>query len=222
MFHCNLSQSLQTLGFIVTFLKVLCSIGFSVVSAESFFCVQECQRLKQQVLSLRRENGTLDTEVHEKECIVSQLQVRVAVLEQDIKDKEMAMCHTKEVLEATRQQRECVEETAENKELQLRRLEATVKSLSEELLKANGIIQKLHREVRGLTSKVKVKNTVTVSQEKVLRERQAELQRVDKNLQSAQKQVLSKEEEVKQLKEQLEMTVQKLNESKEVLKTNEN
>lgn len=69
------------------------------------FCVQECQRLKQQVLSLRRENGTLNTEVHEKERIVSQLQVRVAVLEQEIKDKEMVMSRTKEVLEATQQQK---------------------------------------------------------------------------------------------------------------------
>lgn len=104
----------------------------------------------------------------------------------------------------------------------MRKLESTVKSLSEELLKANGIIQKLQGEVRGLVGKVKVKNTVTVSQEKVLRETQAKLQSVEKDLQSAQKEVLGKDREVKDLKEQLEMTLQKLNESKEVLKTNEN
>ncbi|XP_015232304.1 PREDICTED: spindle assembly abnormal protein 6 homolog [Cyprinodon variegatus] len=104
----------------------------------------------------------------------------------------------------------------------MRKLESTVKSLSEELLKANGIIQKLQGEVRGLVGKVKVKNTVTVSQEKVLRETEAKLQSVDKDLQTAQREVCSKEEEIKQLKEQLEVTVQKLNESKEVLKTNEN
>uniref|UniRef100_A0A3B5L5V8 SAS-6 coiled-coil domain-containing protein n=1 Tax=Xiphophorus couchianus TaxID=32473 RepID=A0A3B5L5V8_9TELE len=157
---------------------------------------EECQHLKQQVLSLRRENSTLDTEVHEKERVVSQLQVRVAVLEQEVKDKEMVMYRTKEVLEATQQQKESVEESAENKEVQLRKLEATVKSLSEELLKANGIIQKLQGEVRGLVGKVKVKNTVTVSQEKVLRETQAKLESVDKDLQSTQRQLLSKEEEV--------------------------
>lgn len=67
--------------------------------------MQECQHLKQQVLSLRRENSTLDTEVHEKERVVSQLQVRVAVLEQEVKDKEMVMYRTKEVLEATQQQK---------------------------------------------------------------------------------------------------------------------
>lgn len=67
--------------------------------------MQECQRAKQQVLSLRRENGTLDTEVHEKERLVSQLQMRVAVLEQEIKDKDQLMHRTKEVLEATQQQK---------------------------------------------------------------------------------------------------------------------
>ncbi|KAG7228800.1 hypothetical protein INR49_008578 [Caranx melampygus] len=178
----------------------------------------DCQRSKQQVLSLRRENSTLDTEVHEKERVVNQLQMRVAVLDQEIKDKDQLMRRTKEVLEATQQQKESVEENAESKELQIKKLEATVKSLSEELIKANGIIKKLQGEVRGLVGKIKVKNTVTVSQEKVLQETSDKLQKVEKELQSSQQQLSTKEEEVSKLKEQLEMTVQKLNESREVLK----
>ncbi|XP_061592954.1 spindle assembly abnormal protein 6 homolog isoform X2 [Cololabis saira] len=183
---------------------------------------EECQRLKQQVLSLRRENGTLDTELHEKERLVNQLQMRTAVLDQEMKDKELLMRRTKEVLEATQQRKESVEENAESKEVQIRKLEATVKSLSEELIKANGIIKKLQGEIRGLVGKIKVKNTVTVSQEKVLQETAEKLQRVEKELQSAQQQLLTKDEQVSKQKEQLETTVQKLNESREVLKTNEN
>ncbi|KAK5869387.1 hypothetical protein PBY51_024110 [Eleginops maclovinus] len=183
---------------------------------------EECQRSKQQVLSLRRENGTLDTEVHDKERLVSQLQMKVAVLEQEVKDKEQLMRRTKEVLEATQQQKESTEENAESKELHNRKLEATVKSLSEELIKANGIIKKLQGEVRGLVGKIKVKNTVTVSQEKVLQDTSDRLQSVEKDLQSTQQQLITKEEQVSKLKEQLETTVQKLNESREVLKTNEN
>uniref|UniRef100_A0AAQ5ZRB0 Spindle assembly abnormal protein 6 homolog n=1 Tax=Amphiprion ocellaris TaxID=80972 RepID=A0AAQ5ZRB0_AMPOC len=183
---------------------------------------EESQRLKQQVLSLRRENSTLDTEVHEKERLVSQLQMRVAVLEQEIKDKDQLMHSTKEMLEATQEQRKSVEENAESKELKIKKLEATVKSLSEELIKANGIIKKLQGEVRGLVRKINVKNTVTVSQEKVLQDTSEKLQSVETALQSAQQQLISKDEQVSKLKEQLEMTVQKLNESREVLKTNEN
>ncbi|KAM3619006.1 uncharacterized protein V6R79_001559 [Siganus canaliculatus] len=192
-------------------------LKIKIASAE-----EECQRSKQQVLSLRRENGTLDTEVHEKERLSSQLQMRVAVLEQEVKDKEQLMRRTKEVLEATQQQKDTMEESAESKELQIRKLEATVKSLSEELIKANGIIKKLQGEVRGLVGKIKVKNTVTVSQEKILQDTSDKLQHVEKELQSTQQQLVTKDEQMVKLKEQLETTVQKLNESREVLKTNEN
>lgn len=68
-------------------------------------CVQEGQRLKQQVLSLRRENGTLDTELHDKERLLSQLQMKLAVVEQELKDKEQLMRRTREVLEAAQQQK---------------------------------------------------------------------------------------------------------------------
>ncbi|XP_076578752.1 spindle assembly abnormal protein 6 homolog [Chaetodon auriga] len=197
--------------------SVIRDLKIKLVGAE-----EECQHLKQQVLSLRRENSTLDAEIHEKERFVSQLQMRVAVLEQEIKDKDQLMHHTKEVLEATQQQKESVEENAESKELQIRKLEATVKSLSEELIKANGIIKKLQVEVRGLLGKIKVKNTVTVSQEKVLKTTSDKLQHVEEDLQSTQQQLITKNEQVSKLKKQLEMTVQKLNESREVLKTNEN
>ncbi|KAF3691377.1 Spindle assembly abnormal protein 6 -like protein [Channa argus] len=197
--------------------SVIRDLRIKLVGAE-----EECQRSKQQVLSLRRENSTLDTEVHEKERLMSQLQMRVAVLEQEIKDKDQLMRRTKEVLEATQQQKESVEENAESKELQIRKLEATVKSLSEELIKANGIIKKLQGEVRGLVAKIKVKNSVTVSQEKVLQETSEKLQNVEKDLQSTQQQLNTRDEQVSKLKEQLESTVQKLNESREVLKTNEN
>uniref|UniRef100_A0A8C7I1V5 Spindle assembly abnormal protein 6 homolog n=1 Tax=Oncorhynchus kisutch TaxID=8019 RepID=A0A8C7I1V5_ONCKI len=183
---------------------------------------EESQRAKQQALSLRRENGTLDTECHEKERQVNQLQTRVAVLEQEMKDKEQLVLRTKEVLEATQQQKVYIEGNAESKQLQMGKLEATVKSLSEELIKANGIIKKLQGELRGLVGKIKVKNTVMVSQEKVLQETQERLHKAHRDLQDTQQQLKHRDEEVSKLKEQLEETVQKLDESREVLKTNEN
>uniref|UniRef100_A0A8B9HN11 Spindle assembly abnormal protein 6 homolog n=1 Tax=Astyanax mexicanus TaxID=7994 RepID=A0A8B9HN11_ASTMX len=183
---------------------------------------EESQRAKQQVISLRRENGTLDTECHDKERLINQLQTRVAVLEQEIKDKDQLVLRTKEVLEATQQQKNSVEETSENKQHQIGKLEATVKSLSEELIKANGIIKKLQGDLKALVGKIKVKNTVTVSQEKVLQETTEKLQREQRELQETQQKLRLREEEVSKLREQLEATVQKLDESREVLKTNEN
>nr|XP_023669085.1 spindle assembly abnormal protein 6 homolog isoform X2 [Paramormyrops kingsleyae] len=183
---------------------------------------EECQRAKQQAMSLRRENGSLDQECHEKERQVNQLQTRVAVLEQEMKDKEQLVLRTKEVLEATQQQKTSVEGNVENKQLHIGKLEATVKSLSEELIKANGIIKKLQAETRALVGKIKVKNTVTVSQEKVLQETTERLHREQKELEETRQQLRRRDEEVSKLKEQLEATAQKLDESREVLKTNEN
>ncbi|XP_035268529.1 spindle assembly abnormal protein 6 homolog [Anguilla anguilla] len=183
---------------------------------------EEAHRAKQQVQSLRRENGTLDSECHDKDRQLNQLQTRVAVLEQEIKDKDQLVLRTKEVLEATQEQKHSVEGSAENKQVQIGRLEATVKSLSEELIKANGIIKKLQSEAKALVGKIKVKNSVTVSQEKLLQETSERLGREQKELQDTRQQLRSREEEVAKLQEQLEATVQKLDESREVLKTNEN
>jgi len=51
-------------------------------------CSQECKFAKQELHKLRRENGSLDTERHEHSKTVSQLQTKVAVLEQELRDKE--------------------------------------------------------------------------------------------------------------------------------------
>lgn len=62
-------------------------------------------------MSLRRENTTLDAECHEKEKLINQLQTRVAVLEQEIKDKDQLVIRTKEVLDATQEQKVQVSES---------------------------------------------------------------------------------------------------------------
>ncbi|KAG8132691.1 putative Spindle assembly abnormal protein [Naja naja] len=183
---------------------------------------KECQRMKQEVLSLRRENTTLDAECHEKEKQVNQLQMRVAVLEQEIKDKDQLVARTKEVLEATQEQKANLEENAEKKQFQIGKLETSLKALSTEFLKANEIIKKLQGDVKTLMSKLKLKNTVTVQQEKLLAEKEEKLQKEQKELQEVESSLREKEQEICKLQEQLEATVQKLEESKHLLKTNEN
>ncbi|KFV10767.1 Spindle assembly abnormal protein 6, partial [Tauraco erythrolophus] len=182
----------------------------------------ECQRAKQEVLSLRRENTTLDAECHEKEKLINQLQTRVAVLEQEIKDKDQLVIRTKEVLDATQEQKAILEENTEKKQGHIEKLETTIKSLSAELLKANEIIKKLQGDLKTLMSKLKLKNTVTIQQEKLLTEKEERLQKEQRELQEMGQSLRMKEQEVCKLQEQLETTIQKLEESKQLLKTNEN
>nr|XP_006627129.2 PREDICTED: spindle assembly abnormal protein 6 homolog isoform X2 [Lepisosteus oculatus] len=180
------------------------------------------QRSKQELISLRRENSTLDTECHEKEKLLNHLRTRTAVLEQEIKDKEQVVTRTTNIFEAAKEKKKRLEETMEEKHLLIGKLEATVKSLSEELLKANEIIRKLQMDVKKLVEKTKLKNTVTMQQEKLLGEKEQSLQKERQELTLLKHAVKQKEEEVSKLQDQLDATVQKLDESTELLKTNEN
>ncbi|XP_073907006.1 spindle assembly abnormal protein 6 homolog isoform X2 [Castor canadensis] len=182
---------------------------------------EELQRSKQEVLSLRRENSTLDAECHEKEKHVNQLQTKVAVLEQEIKDKDQLVLRTKEAFDTMQEQKVALEENGEKNQVQLGKLEATIKSLSAELLKANEIIKKLQGDLKTLMGKLKLKNTVTIQQEKLLAEKEEKLQKEQKELQDVGQSLRVKEQEVCRLQEQLEATVHKLEESKQLLKNNE-
>ncbi|XP_066209578.1 spindle assembly abnormal protein 6 homolog [Saccopteryx leptura] len=182
---------------------------------------EELQRAKQEALALRRENATLDAECHEKEKHINQLQTKVAVLEQEIKDKDQLVLRTKEAFDTIQEQKVALEENGEKNQVQLGKLEATIKSLSAELLKANEIIKKLQGDLKTLMGKLKLKNTVTIQQEKLLAEKEEKLQKEQKELQEVGQCLRSKEQEVCKLQEQLDATVQKLEESKQLLKNNE-
>ncbi|XP_054645767.1 spindle assembly abnormal protein 6 homolog isoform X2 [Dunckerocampus dactyliophorus] len=187
---------------------------------------EECQRSKQQVVSLRRDNSSLDTALHEKERLSNQLQIRVAVLEQEVKDKDQLMNHTREVHQ---QQKESVKEKAETKELEVRKLEAEVKFLSDDLKKAIEIIKKFQGELRACSDKNKAQYTALVAQKKVVQETSAKLERAHEDFHKTQQQLSNKDQQVEKLTgqvekltEQLEDSLKKLSETKDLLQSNEN
>ena len=51
-------------------------------------CVQELSSVRQEVVKARQESHSLDSAVHELERSIQQLTTRVAVQEQELKDKE--------------------------------------------------------------------------------------------------------------------------------------
>ncbi|XP_073431413.1 spindle assembly abnormal protein 6 homolog isoform X2 [Dendrobates tinctorius] len=183
---------------------------------------EENHRVKQEVASLRRENTTLDSECHDKEKLLNQYKMRSAVLEQEVKDKEEVVVRTTEACDSAREQKKKLEEALEQKRLQAGKLESTVKSLSEELIKANEIIKKLQIEMKKLVDKMKLKNAVTMQQEKLLGEKDQMLQKEKTELANVKHSLNMKKDELLKLQEQLDCTIEKLEESKQLLKTNEN
>lgn len=183
---------------------------------------EDCKYAKQELHKLRRENGSLDSERHEHSKTLNQLHTRVAVMEQELRDKEQVIARTNELIENTNEQRKKLDKLLEEREDQICKLEATIKSVSAEVIKGNEIIQRLQSELRNYKSKLKLKNVVTTKQEKLLSEKETAVEKCQQENTTLQNSLRNKEEEVKKLSESLETATAKLEESKQLLKTNEN
>jgi predicted RNase H-like nuclease (RuvC/YqgF family) len=59
---------------------------------------EEHERDRQELSSLRHQNASLDTRVHEQEKLANQLKLKLAVTEQEVKDKEAVMQRTSDLL----------------------------------------------------------------------------------------------------------------------------
>ncbi|CAI8034300.1 Spindle assembly abnormal protein 6 homolog [Geodia barretti] len=101
-------------------------------------------------------------------------------------------------------------------------MEAAFKATSQEVLKGNEIIHKFQNEIRNLKSKLKLRNVATTQQEKLLGEKEASLERQVQENQGLSRSLAQKDEEIQRLEESLQATRGKLEESRELLKTNEN
>ncbi|XP_070564141.1 spindle assembly abnormal protein 6 homolog [Ptychodera flava] len=183
---------------------------------------EECERTKQDLQNLRRENTSLDTECHDRDKSMNQLRTRVAVLEQEVKDKDHVVARTTDLLNAAQEQKNKLEESLEQKSIQCHKLEKNMKTSSDEVMKGNEIIKRLQGDLKASMAKMKLKNTVTTQQEKLLAEKEQQVEKQSDELRTEKENLKIRDEENKKLSESLESTMQKLEESKQLLKTNEN
>ncbi|XP_043856466.1 spindle assembly abnormal protein 6 homolog isoform X2 [Dromiciops gliroides] len=179
------------------------------------------RQLQNRLSELEVANKDLTERKYKGDSTIRELKAKLSGVEDEIKDKDQLVLRTKEAFDTIQEQKVALEENGEKNRVQLGKLEATIKSLSAELLKANEIIKKLQSDMKTLMSKLKLKNTVTIQQEKLLAEKEEKLKKEQKELQDIGQALQNKEQEVSKLKEQLEVTVQKLEESKQLLKNNE-
>lgn len=69
---------------------------------------EEHLRAKQELQSLRKQNTTLDSEYHEQEKLINQMRTKLAVLEQEIKDKENLIAKSSDLLGSEQDQKVCL------------------------------------------------------------------------------------------------------------------
>lgn len=71
-------------------------------------------RAKQELQSLRKQNTTLDSEYHEQEKLINQMRTKLAVLEQEVKDKENLIAKSSDLLGSEQDQKVyCINNTVQ-------------------------------------------------------------------------------------------------------------
>lgn len=82
------------------------------------------------------------------------LKTKLAVAEQELKDKEKLIEKQQELLKSANEQKTFLEEALNEKEIQLQRKQAAVQTLSSDLIKCNDIVAKLQGDLAASKAKV--------------------------------------------------------------------
>ncbi|KAG5462758.1 MAG: hypothetical protein BJ554DRAFT_3651 [Olpidium bornovanus] len=102
------------------------------------------------------------------------------------------------------------------------RLEETMRKATEEISKGNEIIQRLQVELRSCKSKIKLKNMVTLQQEKLLDERAHTLETQQKEIAGLQEAAAKRGEELEAARKRIDELQNRLDDSKRVIEENAN
>ncbi|KAI8816847.1 uncharacterized protein EV422DRAFT_544221 [Fimicolochytrium jonesii] len=159
-------------------------------------------------LTITRQD--LDKEIHANtdlsrvkaglEAEVDSLRGNIAALEREGRDRSREDKRVKEVLDEVNERKSKLEESLEQSRAQNARLEEGLTRAREEINKGNEIIRKLQSDLKSSKSKLKLKNVVTLQQEKLLDEKTAGVQ--------------AQQKEIAELKETLASTRRELEEAK--------
>ncbi|XP_043258264.1 spindle assembly abnormal protein 6 homolog [Colletes gigas] len=185
--------------------------------------VEKELNLAQRDLNLvRKQNSKLDTDYHEKEKTVNSLRTKVAVLEQELKDKGILTSKHTEMLKTAKEQKQHLEDLLTEKEGQLQRKQNSLRNLSDELVKANEILTKLQNELASTKSKLKLRTSIALEQERLLDTKQKEVGQLESKMESLIKEAKDGKTEVEHLREQLKIQQNQLEEKDKIIKNNDN
>ncbi|XP_017892448.1 spindle assembly abnormal protein 6 homolog [Ceratina calcarata] len=171
---------------------------------------------------LRTQNAKLDTDYHEKDKMVNSLRTKVAVLEQELKDKGLLITKHTEMFKTAKEQKQQLEELLNEKEGQVQRKQNSLRNLSDELVKANEILTKLQNELASTKSKLKLRTSIALEQERLLDTKQKEVGQLETKMEGLIKETKDAKMEVANLKEQVKALQGQLEEKEKIIKNNDN
>ncbi|KAJ3416009.1 Spindle assembly abnormal protein 6 [Chytridiales sp. JEL 0842] len=174
---------------------------------------QELDHLRASQAQLARHNGDLAKEVES-------LRDRLRKMEEKERDTEENAKKWEGALEGSKEQRAKLEETIEKYRVQNSKLDESLKKAMEEITKGNEIIRRIQSELKSAKSKIKLKNVVTLQQEKLLDERASIIDLQQKDIASLKDQLSKKEEECSDMKKKVEELTKNLDEGKKIIADN--
>ncbi|KAF6017422.1 SASS6 [Bugula neritina] len=136
---------------------------------------EECKSTRLDVQQLRKENSELEAELHRQEKASNQQNTRIAVLEQQLNDKDTVVTHSSDLLHSEQAQKKLLEEELSVNKSRVTHLELSIKTLSDEIVKANEIIRKLQHDSKSVHSKLKLRSQIALKQEEVLKEKEKQV-----------------------------------------------
>ncbi|KAI9333007.1 hypothetical protein BDR26DRAFT_620753 [Obelidium mucronatum] len=181
---------------------------------------QELSSTRQEIANLRQSNHQLSVQNSDWERSADGLRVRLEGCEKALAAREdQVRSLERERLEES-QTRGRLEETLEGLKIQNAGLDEGFRKASEEINKGNEIIRKIQTDLKSAKSKIKLKNVVTLQQEKLLDERASIIEMHEKEL-AALKQALSKQEgESGEYKAKIEELTKSVEEGKKIISEN--
>lgn len=96
---------------------------------------EEYSGLKQELLSIRKQNSSMDSELHSSEKLTNQLRTRIAVLEQELKDKMEAMAKAQDMVGGEQEKRKQMDELLKEKQSELKKKQAEINHYVQEFKK---------------------------------------------------------------------------------------
>jgi spindle assembly abnormal protein 6 len=183
---------------------------------------EELARVKMEMSNIRKEKQILESSVGDRDRRSSQLSTRLAVVEQELVDREGLVRQQKEMVRQGEEARNRMAKEIEEKTRLVEKRENTVKTVTGELLKANEIIRKLQEGVKQEQGKSKLRGQIATEQERLLVERDNDLGKCRDQLREGKELISRLNTKVADFDKKLEEKDHKIEELEKVLKTNEN
>ncbi|XP_063991318.1 spindle assembly abnormal protein 6 homolog [Diachasmimorpha longicaudata] len=171
---------------------------------------------------LKKQNSKLDVDYHDKDKVVNDLRMRVAVLEQDLKDKTILINKHVEMWKTGKEQKQQLEELLADKENQLQRKQNSLKHVGEEVIKANEVIKKIQNELSTAKSKLKLRTSICLEQEKLLDTKQKEIGQLETKVEESSKIIRDLKSDVESLRNEVRTLKSQIESQEKTIKNNDN